>query len=793
MTLRGLVLAMAVLLTLLVGGATGVLFWRLQDAQRVEAEQQQLSTARAMSLAIDGRLQAYQGLLSGLTQGEALQSNDWRAFDAKARRLTANRDAWIVVADRDGRQYVNTRLPPGAALPTGRSAPWIWPELDQGRQRICNLEKGRVAPFVLCVDAPVLRDGRAAYHVSVMFLPQVLQGVIEGHPFGAPGIAAVIDRSGRIIWRTAHPERFVGAPATADLQAAMRRQADGVTQAVSLDGQPVLVAFSRSPLSGWTLALARPRPPVPLLAPQTLAYAALGIAALALALLAGLLTAGRLAGAIQRLHEAASHIRGDGAPGFRPTGIREVDAVGEALRAAIAERDASDERFELAQEAGDIGAWEWDAVRDEGRVSGSYKRMHGLSDVEGPLKLGQVLQVIHRDDREGYLARLTDATARAGPSTNHYRVVAPDGTIRWIFAKGRPIHFPDGALAGAVGIVRDVTAEHAAEAAVSSSQERLSLALAAGRMGVWEVDEAGRLTSDPAVNALIGLPPEAATTLASLAPNYFPGELDRVRNVVADARARGDPYFEVEFRFRRPDGDVRWLNARARARYGPSGEAAGAIGIVMDVTDRKADEERLHLLMREVDHRANNLMTVVQGTVALSSAPDAESLQGVINGRVQALARAHQLLASSRWQGADLRRLVAEELAPFALGDSHRTEVSGPSIPLPPSAAQAVAMALHELTTNAAKHGALSTAGGRVRVSWVVEDGWLKIRWEESGGPPVRRSPRRGFGTTVLQRALSGSIGGRTVLSWRKTGLAADLELPYSAKTAAEDGGNGAR
>ncbi len=771
---------MAVLLTLLVGGATGLLFWRLEDAQQTEREQQQLATARAMSLAVDGRLQAYEGILGALTQSDELQRQNWRAFDAKARRVVGERGTWVVVGDREGRQYVNTRLPPGAALPAGPPAPSIWPPLDQGRLHICDLVKGRVAPQVLCVDAPVVRDGRAAYHVSIMFLPGGLQGVIEGQPFGAPGIAAVIDRSGHIIWRTVQPERFVGASATADLQAAMRRQPEGVTYATSLEGTPMLVAFTRSPLSGWTLALARPRPPM--LAPQTLAYVGLVLAALGLALAGGLFTARRITGAIQRLNDAADHIR-DGAPIFRPTGIGEVDRVGEALRDAIAEREASDERFELAQEAGDIGAWEWDAIKDEGRVSGSYKRMHGLSDVEGPLRLGQVLHMVHRDDRAGYLERLASATHRAEPSTNHYRVVAPDGAVRWILAKGRPIFSPDGTLAGAVGIVRDVTAERAAQAAVQASQERLSLALAAGRMGVWEVDEKGRLTLDPAVNALIGLPSDPALLLHSLAPNYMPGELDRVRDVVADARARGDPFFEVEFRYRKPDGDVRWLNARARARYGPSGEAAGAIGIVMDVTERKSDEERLHLLMREVDHRANNLMAVIQGTVALSSAPDAESLQNVITGRVQALARAHQLLSSSRWQGADLGRLVDEELAPFALGDGQRTSAVGPSVPLPPSAAQAIAMALHELTTNAAKHGALSTPKGRVSVTWTAEAGWLKIRWEESGGPPVREPSRRGLGTTVLQRALAGPIGGRTLLSWRRAGLVAELELPFEPAT----------
>lgn len=783
-TLRGLIAGMAILLTLTVGGATGLLLWRIEAVQRADLDRQQLSTARALSLAVDGRLQAYESLLAGLSEADTLRRSDWRGFDAKARRLMAGQEAWIIVADREGRQYVNTRLEPGAPLPSGAPTPWVWPVLDKGGFHVCDLSRGRLAPHVLCVDAPVRNDGRVTHQVSIMFLPRVLQTIIAEQRLGEGGIAAVIDRSGRVIWRNARPDVFVGAHATPDLRAAMRRGPEGVLSAESLDGMPMRVAFSRSKHSGWTFVLARPRPTSPLLAPQAGAFVVLVAAALALALAGGLLTARRITRAVRNLSDAAGRIRQGHPPNFKATGVREIDDFGEALVAAIAERDASDERFELAQVAGDIGAWEWDTAKDEGRVSGSYKRMHGLEDIEGPLRLGQVLHVIHRDDRAGYLQRLADATKRAEPSTNAYRVVAKDGETRWILSKGRPIFDGSGALVGAVGVVRDVTAEHAAQEAIRASRERLSLALAAGRMAVWEVDGLGRMSTDPAVNALIGLPPTATPTLQDLLPNYLPGELDRIRDAAREARNQGEPFFEVEFRYRRGDGLVRWLNIRAEVRYAAGGEPAGAIGIVMDVTERKADEERLRLLMREVDHRANNLLAVVQGTVALSSAPDAGALRAVISGRVQALARAHQLLSSSRWQGAALRQLVEEEVAPFTLGeDAGRIVIGGPDIPLGPTAAQGLAMALHELATNAAKHGALTAASGRVRVEWEAEKGWVRIRWTESGGPPVRKPSKLGFGTTVLDRALGGPIGGRTHLNWREAGLEVVLELPLGAST----------
>jgi two-component sensor histidine kinase len=286
--------------------------------------------------------------------------------------------------------------------------------------------------------------------------------------------------------------------------------------------------------------------------------------------------------------------------------------------------------------------------------------MHGLSHIGGPLKIGEVMAVVHPDDLPRYRKRLVEAKGRSAPSTNEYRVIHPDGSIRWIYAKGRPLFAADG----------------------------------------------------------------------------------------------------------RP---------------------STALGIVIDLTERKATEERLGLLMREVDHRANNLMAVIQGAVTLSRSDDPGELRQIIIGRVEALARAHQLLAESRWRGADLRRLVEEELRPFALGDEARVRVEGPPLPLSPAAAQGVAMALHELATNAAKHGALSAPGGHVAVAWKVDDERLRICWSEAGGPPVNTPTKAGFGGTVLQRALSGSVGGRTQLHWRAQGLVCELELPLTSLTALID------
>lgn len=254
----------------------------------------------------------------------------------------------------------------------------------------------------------------------------------------------------------------------------------------------------------------------------------------------------------------------------------------------------------------------------------------------------------------------------------------------------------------------------------------------------------------------------------------WPGtEHSALGQVLRRAMAEAAPA-ELEHVYAFEDGRTVWFETRAY----PTDQ--GLALFYRDVSERKAAEQRLELLMREVDHRANNLMSVVQGAVALSRADDADTLRTIILGRVDALARAHQLLAASRWTGADLRRLVADEVRAYTLGDGERVSINGPDVPLSPALAQGIAMAVHELATNALKHGALSNATGRIDVAWTRSAHGLRLTWTESGGPPVEAPTHAGFGTTVLQRALKGPIGGQTTLSWNERGLVCVLEAPLS-------------
>jgi PAS domain S-box-containing protein len=216
--------------------------------------------------------------------------------------------------------------------------------------------------------------------------------------------------------------------------------------------------------------------------------------------------------------------------------------------------------------------------------------------------------------------------------------------------------------------------------------------------------------------------------------------------------------------------------------------------LFLDVTERRRAEERQTLLAREVDHRAKNALAVVQAALRLTRAADVPDYVRSVEGRVAALARAHTLLAADSWSGADLRTLLQGELAPFLggggpgqgpAGEGPHVELDGPGFALPPGAAQPLAMAAHELATNAVKHGALSVPRGRVSVSWRTEAGpggiapLLRLRWAETGGPPVAGPPgRRGFGSRVLDATVRGQLGGRVSLAWAPTGLVCEMDVP---------------
>lgn len=239
---------------------------------------------------------------------------------------------------------------------------------------------------------------------------------------------------------------------------------------------------------------------------------------------------------------------------------------------------------------------------------------------------------------------------------------------------------------------------------------------------------------------------------------------------------------EIERRLLTPRGE-RWIRSVARPHREPEGAVVWN-GVAIDITDRKRAEEHQALLMAELDHRVKNTLATVQA-IASQTLPETEAHRAFA-GRLAALAHTHNLLAQSRWQGARLVDIVSEELAPYRDAEGARVSVLGPDVLLEPKAAQALALAIHELTTNAAKFGALSAAGGRVEASWRTFDApagrRLALSWIERGGPPVEPPRRQGFGSLLIERSLEYELGGDVRLDYRPEGVQCLIELPLNAR-----------
>jgi len=251
--------------------------------------------------------------------------------------------------------------------------------------------------------------------------------------------------------------------------------------------------------------------------------------------------------------------------------------------------------------------------------------------------------------------------------------------------------------------------------------------------------------------------------------------MDRLQKLV-QSMSTGARTQQTEFRVSRPNGDLRWCIGTAAASVDGAGRVVRISGVTIDITDRKEAEERQALLAREVDHRARNALAVIQSIIRLTRAKSVDEYVLAIEGRIKALARAHTLLSDSRWHGADLATLVADELAPYRAGD--KIDFSGPGISLQPATAQGLALALHELATNAAKHGALSSLTGKVSLNWQLRPDVLMLHWTEAGGPQISPPSARSFGLRVIRASIEQQLGGETTFEWDPKGLRCNFSIP---------------
>lgn len=248
---------------------------------------------------------------------------------------------------------------------------------------------------------------------------------------------------------------------------------------------------------------------------------------------------------------------------------------------------------------------------------------------------------------------------------------------------------------------------------------------------------------------------------------------------MAVALKQNRPIRDVEAVAERPDGSRICFMPYPTPLRDERGRLVGAVNMLVDITARKQAEQRMMLLAYEVDHRSNNLLAVTQAMLRLTKAETAAEFQAAFQGRLSALANVQRLFSASRWTGASLKTIVEEELRPYASGDGERIRIAGDDIRLPATLAQSIAVAVHELATNAAKYGALSTPSGRLNIHWeTTEAEPLVLRWSEHGGPRVNEPPtRKGFGVGAVDGIIR-TLRGRVSRQWRPEGLICELSFP---------------
>ncbi|MDP4005290.1 sensor histidine kinase [Methylobacterium sp. NEAU K] len=439
-----------------------------------------------------------------------------------------------------------------------------------------------------------------------------------------------------------------------------------------------------------------------------------------------------------------------------------------------------------------LGEWRWE--RATGLLTLSRRAARILGRPPGRFVPWDELKTSLSDHE---LARLSAIVARAGRTGEPYHFDTPvtvAGRTVILRVRGQGVPGPGGEPVSMVGVIQDITTRVEARDEILARDQRLRVATTIAKLGIfeWHMLEDQAIWENEHMYEIFGHMPEDGT----IGKNEFlngilhPDDRAAVRQAISKA-LREDGILHIGGRIRRKsDGAWRTIDMAGRfERDAPGRLPRRLIGVVADVTDRRLAEERQSLLIRELHHRVKNTLATVQAIVGSTArtASSIESFYEAFVGRIKSLAHTHAVLTEDTWQTASLSNLLRSELRPYAEvsvqgGADGRISLDGPAIDLPSEIAVPIGMAIHELTTNAAKYGALSNRTGRVAVTWSLEPGgpapMLRFSWRETGGPPVRPPSRQGFGSRLLQRVLITQVQAEVVTDYDPGGFSLTMRAP---------------
>jgi PAS domain S-box-containing protein len=402
----------------------------------------------------------------------------------------------------------------------------------------------------------------------------------------------------------------------------------------------------------------------------------------------------------------------------------------------------------------------------------SAERVFGYAAEE---VIGKPITILVPADRQGEEEEILKRI-RSGQRVEHFETVRQRkfGGLIDISLTVSPIRNSHGKILGVSKIARDITERKRAAEAARRAEEEVRDFVENASVGMHRVDADGIiLWANRTEMEMLGFAREEY-----IGRHIADFHVDRpLIEDILRRLANRETLLNYEARLRCKEGSVRHVLINSNVLW-DGDRFVHTRCFTRDITDRKASEAQIATLAREAEHRARNVLATVQATVQLSQSDTPQGLKQVIAGRIQALANVHTLFVKSRWAGAELRNLVTQELSPYCRDGDTRARIDGANVLLEPNAAQAIAVCLHELATNAAKHGALSSPEGRLHIAWSrAADGRLMIRWTETNGSLVAQPTRRGFGMRVMERMVQNPLKGEIRFEWPPEGLACEITV----------------
>ncbi len=444
----------------------------------------------------------------------------------------------------------------------------------------------------------------------------------------------------------------------------------------------------------------------------------------------------------------------------------------------------SEARLRLVQDAGGLAVADCDLATGRATWSPQFAELFQLPPdaAEKGLKFDSILSLVHEDDKAALLAEYRRLLRRGGQFHREFRIRRPDESIAWVNARGSFIEGAAGRIERILCLCSDTTEHRQSE----SRNAQLAAIVASSIDAIASIDFSGRIrTWNHGAEQLFGY--AAYEVLGRKADFFVPPGLIEERDNMVRRLTEGEA---VEYQTQRlhKNGQLIDVWIRGTPMRRPDGSLFGASFIIRNVTTQKQREEHVRFLMRELTHRSKNLLAVIQAMArqSLSLHTSPEEFVARFTERLNGLAGSHDLLLSDDWAGASLIQLIRSQLQHYDDLFDSRIHLQGTDLILRPEAAQNIGIALHELSTNAAKFGALSVPDGTITVSWaVVGDGdnarRMQLRWKEQSGPPVILPTHKGFGRMVMDRIAGQALGGHSKAVFAPDGVCWELDVPAVA------------